>query len=198
MGSVYTKRIAKKCAVILGKAGCKPETVLNLGAGSFAEIRVWRQWFSEACMVVVDPKEIRPEALSILKSWKRSAYVQAAIDDGSSSVASFCVRCSSTVCKKPEEHKRRRKHAEVPTITVDDLAQDWPSPYFIWMDIDGGELRALAGASETLKKTEWMCVELFDWIPGHAGKVFRSLKRNGFRMKYRFQHDGLFCKDERR
>jgi len=170
-----------------------PGTVLNLGTGSFPEINMWKLYFPDAYMMAVDPKKIRPEAVPILKSWKRSAYVQAALGDGTSSFVSFCVRCRSTACKRQEEHKRR-KHAKVPSVTVDALAKDLPPPHFVWMDIDGAELDALAGATETLKKTEWVCAELVDWIPGHAGRVRRFLNNHGFHMKIRFLHDGLFCK----
>ena len=194
MGSVYTKRTAKKCAIFMDRAGCRPRTILNLGAGSFAEIHMWKFYFPDARLLAVDPKEARPESARIIGSWKDSQYVRAALGDGSSSFVAFCVRCRSTVCKTPEKHKRRRKHIEVPSITLDALSDGSPSPFFVWMDIDGAELQALAGGTKTLEKTEWLCVELVDWIPGHANRIRKFLENVGFRMKHRFEHDGLFRK----
>jgi FkbM family methyltransferase len=54
-----------------------------------------------------------------------------------------------------------RPHRKVPMTTLDDfLAQrDLPEPYLLKIDIDGHELAAIAGASETLKKCTVVIVE---------------------------------------
>jgi FkbM family methyltransferase len=54
-----------------------------------------------------------------------------------------------------------KSHRTVPMTTLDDFLKDrdLPEPYFLKIDIDGHELAAIAGATETLKKCAAVMVE---------------------------------------
>ncbi len=64
----------------------------------------------------------------------------------------------SHVASEPREGKVQRT---VPMTTLDDFLRDreLPEPYLLKIDIDGHELAAIAGATETLKKCAIVIVE---------------------------------------
>jgi hypothetical protein len=66
------------------------------------------------------------------------------------------------------------------------------------MDVDGGELKALQGAESTLNRTSWLCVELVEWVPGHAERVHRFLHNRRFYVKGMPGHDGIYQRKRRR
>lgn len=59
------------------------------------------------------------------------------------------------------EHLDGKVHRTVPMTTLDDFLRDreLPEPYFLKIDIDGHELAAIAGATETLEKCAVVMVE---------------------------------------
>jgi FkbM family methyltransferase len=75
---------------------------------------------------------------------------------------------------------------EVETVTADSIYEIY-GPFdkiAIWADIEGSELNMLRGASEVLKKTDWITVELHthpkteSWCNSHD--VYAFLKNLGF------------------
>jgi FkbM family methyltransferase len=68
----------------------------------------------------------------------------------------------ANICDNPTPDKQTR---EVQTLTLDAItsARDLPRPYFLKIDVDGAELRILAGAKETLKYTGFVNIEAQHW-----------------------------------
>jgi len=75
----------------------------------------------------------------------------------------------------------------IKTVTLDSLDQEY-GPFnevAIWADIEGSELRMLYGATEVLKKTNWINIELHtapktdEWARSHD--VFTFLTNLGFK-----------------
>ena len=90
----------------------------------------------------------------------------------------------------PEEKKVKRR-----TSTLDDIVwlMDLPKPDMIKMDIQGAELAALKGATETLKTVNHLILELqhkdYNFGAPKAQEVIDYLKTIGFEMV----GDGMFC-----
>lgn len=90
----------------------------------------------------------------------------------------------------PEEKKVRRK-----TETLDNVVwqMNLPKPDMIKMDIQGAELAALKGATETLKTVDHLILELqhkdYNFGAPKAQEVIDYLKTIGFEMV----GDGMFC-----
>lgn len=90
----------------------------------------------------------------------------------------------------PEEKKVKRR-----TSTLDDIVwrMDLPKPDMIKMDIQGAELAALKGATETLKTVKHLILELqhkdYNFGAPKAQEVIDYLKTIGFEMV----GDGMFC-----
>ena len=90
----------------------------------------------------------------------------------------------------PEDSKVKRR-----TATLDSIVKmfNLPSPDMIKMDIQGAELKALKGATETLKTVEHLILELqhkdYNFGAPKSQEVIEYLKEIGFEMV----GDGMFC-----
>jgi FkbM family methyltransferase len=90
----------------------------------------------------------------------------------------------------PEEKKVKRN-----TDTLDNIVRDFnlPAPDMIKMDIQGAELKALKGATETLKSVKHLILELqhldYNFGAPKAQEVIDYLKEIGFDMV----GDKMFC-----
>jgi len=182
----YTRKVAMHCGWMMFRKGFKPQSIINAGVGCPHEFSIWRWLFPEIPVMAVDVRLVHPRY-----RWDKLKYVQAALDNKSSS-AMYCAVCGSLSCKAQSEHESAGAWREVQAHTMDELASDLPVPHFMWMDIEGGEIRALQGAVKTLQNTGWLCIELVKWIPNYRRNVLRLLKRQGFVLEVLFSKDGLF------
>lgn len=181
----YTRRTANFCVSYMQQNGFTPQSIFNIGVSSGPECLVWSKLYPNIPIIGVDPK--------VPRDWVDFPYIQAVAVDSTSESAQFCFSCYSLICLHPVEHKNRKKWREVPTIRIDDISTELlPSPHLMWMDIEGGEIFALQGAERTLEHTAWICIETFDWIPGHANNVDKWLRSRGFDIKHRFDIDTLY------
>ena len=93
----------------------------------------------------------------------------------------------------PEENKVKRR-----TSTLDDIVKRFnlPKPDMIKMDIQGAELKALKGATETLKTVDHLILELqhkdYNFGAPKSDEVIEYLKTVGFEMVGK----GMFCGSE--
>jgi len=195
-GMDYTRDVAFWCSWDMYRFGFKPASIISAGVGSAPEMYIWRWLFPNIPILAVDPKPLM--AKFTRGDWSQLTFVQSAVGDGNSSSAYLCRDCVSLVCKDQSSHQSRGRWSETPVSTLDKLAEKFPSPYFVWMDIEGYELRALRGASAMLSKTDWLCVELTNWVPRHKKKVTAFLESSGFVLRRKFDHDGLFSKPIKR
>ena len=189
LGGVYTQKVAMHLAWLMHRHGFKPASILNMGVGSGHELGIWKWLFPSAMILAVDPK---PLYSCHRRRDGKLKFVQAVVDDGSSSDSIFCRICCSLQCKDQAHHEAAKVWQSVKAVTIDELSKELEPPYLMWMDIDGSEVRALQGATQTLKKTGWLCIELVNWIPRHRRNILNVLKRHGFVLEVLFKNDGLF------
>ena len=93
----------------------------------------------------------------------------------------------------PEKNKIKRR-----TATLDDIVKmfNLPKPDMIKMDIQGAELKALKGATETLESVEHLILELqhkdYNFGAPKSDEVIEYLKEIGFELV----GNGMFCGSE--
>ena len=167
------------------QSGFTPRSMLIVGVGVAPEFRVWNQVYSDVPKVAIDAK-------ANLRGIQ-FPYIQAVATDCTEPFIQFCWKCKSPACLRPELHKEKGKWQAVPTVRIDEIPRELlPPPTFIWMDIEGSEIPALRGAERTLEQTAYICIELVDWVSGHASRVDRWLQSRGFEVRQQFVHDALY------
>ena len=112
-------------------------------------------------------------------------HYSAVAGDGSKLKTLFCLICRSVHCRFPENHFDAKigdfqAWMLKETVSLDQMAVGQMPPYFIWMDIEGGEMEALHGATEALQQAHFVNVEEFEWNPGHIKDIEAFMKGAGY------------------
>ena len=175
MTRIATQHAAMISGLLMWREGFYPRTIINVGLSSCPEVLIWRWLFPKAKVVGIEPRGRRHYV---------DRYVKAVAGDGSASKATFCLQCRSSHCHHPAEHTATR-HVTQPVVTIDAVASKEQPPFFIWMDIEGGEFEALNGSQEALRHSPWINIEVCDWLPGHAEKVDHWLTEHGYAVQWR-------------
>lgn len=155
-------------AFFMRRCGYAPKSIINVGVGSCPELEIWNWLFPGISILGIDPRRRQ-------RQWTHP-YIQAAASE-SSGLINFCWTCRSTNCTK-------HKLEELKSVAIDDVAKNLPKPYFIWMDIEGGEMLALKGARNTLRMTEFINIEVQDAIPGYGQLLHDYLLSIKYRLHW--------------
>lgn len=195
VGSVRTREVAMYSLWTMHDHRFKPASILNIGVGSAPELSIWKWILPTIPILAVDPRKLYPR---LRRRHRRLQYVQAVVGEQSSSPTVFCQMCRSVQCKSQASHEAAGHWESVEGFAIDELVVrfDMKPPHFIWMDIDGSEVEALRGATNTLKDTPWLLVELVNWIPRHIRNILKILRQRGFVLEVLFSHDGLFRNEQ--
>lgn len=179
MSKEGTRIAAVMCCYFMHRNNYHPKTIVNVGIGSAPELHVWRWLLPDAALLGIDPRGP--------SRWPQETYVKAGAGDGSRATLDYCRTCRSTACAIPE-HQRRFVS---PMVTIDAVAKQYKPPYFLWLDCEGGELAALQGASQTLKNTHWLNLEIrkFAWDPEYPARLEQWLDEAGFVLHMRQQQN---------
>lgn len=175
---------ALTCCWFMRQDGYTPKTLLNVGVGKTSpELDIWLWLLPETRLLGIDP---RWSPRGYWTKLKRVPQVTVAVGDGSRSGATYCGHCRSITC---HDQSHADKFSQVTVTTLDRVVEEHACepPFFIWMDIDGSEYEALAGATETLKQTGWLNVEFSDTRrgPEQCHNIRELLTSQGFRHHYK-------------
>lgn len=112
--------------------------------------------------------------------------------------------CSSSLLA-PKEHLKYASHVsfkeviEVPTLTLDEWAQEYKVKRidFMWLDMQGTELNALKAGTNILKTTKVIYTEV-ELVEAYEGQYLYSdvkkwLEGQGFELVARDFHDRMWC-----
>lgn len=193
MGSKRTRLAARFALKVMEDHGYKFNTIINVGVGSCPEARIWEQLHQERGV-----KIIGVDARGRHNRWPYE-YIHAAVGDGTKDFLEYCCGCRSCNCLEGEAHANRI--ARVKSITIDDISANYPAPYFLWMDIEGGEREALLGAKKTLENTKFLCLEVSElWRNGDTKPLVNLLDKLGYvscgKVDYPDIEDELFVRKQ--
>jgi FkbM family methyltransferase len=169
------------------KLGFRPRTVIDVGV-AFATETLYHE-FCESEILLIEPvAEFEPFLKSICARYK-AHYVLAAAGEARSSatlnVHTDQLDCSSLL-KETDGAVVDGTPREVPVVTIDELCSErnLQGPYLIKIDVQGAELKVLAGTTKTLEQTEVVILEasLFRLLV-HSPQLFdimAYMKQRGF------------------
>jgi FkbM family methyltransferase len=157
-------RVSMQGALLqLAQLGFRPRTVIDVGVatGTADLYRV----FPDAEMLLIEPQlEFEPNLKKICSEYK-GQYVLAAAG-AKPGKATLNVHLdqldSSSLLKEVEGPAVDGIPREIQVVTIDQVCaeRNLKGPYLLKLDVQGAELRALAGALETLKETEAIHLEV--------------------------------------
>jgi FkbM family methyltransferase len=149
----------------LRERGFRPATVIDVGAAD-GTFELYETFPAARHVLIEAMTEFEPALRSIVASFG-AEYVLAAADatEGTVRVPLLDDRHATSLFRSASGPYR-----EVPTLTLDGLASRLrlEAPYLLKVDVQGAELRVLAGAPEVLKGTEALILETA-FFPFNAG-----------------------------
>lgn len=145
--------------------GLEVGTVVDVGvAGGTPELYAP---FPRAQLLLVEPlAEWEPTLRSLVAGRGRYVVAAAGPEPGEREMRVHRVPQLSSL--RGEHNVGLTTPRTVRVVTLDEAVDGMPGPYLVKVDVEGGELDALAGASRTLERTELVIAEasLFELIPG--------------------------------
>ena len=174
---------------ILKRSGIRPRTVVDVGVGRGTPQLY--EAFPEAFHILVEPlKEHEPRLRRILRRYKGEYFLTAvgsnnrkatlSVEPAKNQMSSFYERTATTATADPTEKR------EVPIITLDMLAErhNLRPPYGLKIDTEGFELEVIKGATDFLRKTQFVVAEVSvteRFVGSYSFPEFtETMTRNGF------------------
>jgi FkbM family methyltransferase len=172
-GGFYMSRMRSDMEDVMShlkKQGVYPKTVFDIGVADGTPDLY--QAFSDSHFVLIEPlKEFERDMVSISSQYQMEYVVAAASDEAGS--MTFNVHpdlCGSSMLQETEGAHVDGEARTVPTVRLDTLAKErsLEAPYLIKVDVQGGELKVLAGATGILAQTDAVILEvsLFGFFVG--------------------------------
>jgi FkbM family methyltransferase len=170
----------------LSTLGFHPHTVIDVGVAS--ETPDLYEAFPEARILLIEPlAEFEPFLQRICDRYKAEYILSAAGEaPGTATLNVHPDRYGSSFLKEVEGPSVDGVPRQVPVITIDQACAErsFQGPYLIKADVQGAELRVLAGARRTLQETEAVTLEvtLFGTMIGgpQLYDVVSQMKAYGF------------------
>ncbi len=188
----------------LSGLGFKPATVIDVGVAT-QTLELYEE-FRDARLLLIEPlAEFEPFLRKTCASY-RAQYVLAAAGEapGTATINVHPDKDGSSLLKEVEGASVDGVPREVPVVTLDQVCAEkgLAGPYLIKVDVQGAELRVLAGAERTLRETEAVILEvtLFGTMIGgpQVYDVAARMKQYGFVAYDMWGHnyrpfDGALC-----
>jgi FkbM family methyltransferase len=170
----------------LKRLGFAPATVIDVGVAT--QTTELYQEFPGVLLLLIEPLIEFEPFLQKIASVYNAEYVLAAAGEksGTAILNVHPDKVGSSLLREVEGESVDGAPREVPTVTLDDLCAErgLHSPYLLKADVQGAELRVLAGASRTLRETEVVILEttLFGTMVGgpQVWDVMAWMKQVGF------------------
>jgi FkbM family methyltransferase len=146
------------------KLGWRPQTVIDVGAAAGDFTRECHKIFPDARYLLVEPLQERQALLEATTAQvPNSAYalVAAGAADGFTTLHVHNDLYGSSIYREAEGALLDGLERRVPVRSLDDLCREsgLPGPYLLKLDVQGGELDALSGASGILAQTDYVILE---------------------------------------
>ena len=198
-GSV--RRTPEAVLAHVARLGFAPATVIDVGvAWGTPELY---QAFPRARFLLVEPLSEYGAAIAAITARYDAEHVLAAAgrEPGTTTINVHRSPTLSSTLGHWRGHDDGGRPREVPVVRVDDLVadRDLTGPFLVKVDVEGGELAVLDGASEVLRSSELVLLEvnLFEFLPGQPqlADVVAYMREHGF-VAYDFYAGHLRPLDE--
>ncbi len=164
-GGFYLSRMRSSMDEVLDQLkllGIAPKTIFDVGVANGTEDMY--QAFPNSHFVLIEPLKEFEGDLERIRAQYHVDYVVAAASD-QEGVTTFYVHpdlCGSSLLQETEGKHVDGEARNVPTIRLDHYAEkhDLQPPYLIKIDVQGGELKVLAGAEGLLQDTDAVILEV--------------------------------------
>ncbi len=145
------------------RLGFEPRTVIDVGIAYGTHVLY--DAYPKAAYLLVEPlEEFKPCLDRIAQQYENVQYVIAAAGSqaGSRVINVHPDLSGSSFLLECEESNVNGKPRTVPTVILDEICRKkgLKGPYLIKIDVQGAELDVLAGATETLKDTDYVILEV--------------------------------------
>jgi FkbM family methyltransferase len=167
--------------------GLQVRVALDGGAADGNWARQFKQIFPQAQVICVEPREDAQAGLAQLASEISGIHIAKTLLGEAPGVVEFFEHADQSSMLPGSTRGAFGKTVRAPVDTIDALVArlGLPSPDFIKLDLQGAELKALAGAREALKTANAVQLEvgLFAFQKGSPliGDVMEFMKERGFR-----------------
>jgi FkbM family methyltransferase len=170
----------------ISRLGFKPQTVIDVGV-AYQTSELYEA-FRDANILLIEPLvEFEPFLRKICASYNAQYILAAAGETPGAAVLNVRPdKIASSLLSEVEGSAVRSSPRTVPVITIDEvcLERNLRGPFLIKVDVQGAEIRVLAGAKRILQETEAVILEvsLFGfWVGGpQFYDVIAYLKESGF------------------
>jgi FkbM family methyltransferase len=155
--------------------GLSPATVIDIGAAD-GTMELY-ETFPDAHHILVEPLvEFKPDLERLKRRFRRLDYLiaAAASRSGQTELHVHADLHGSSLHLEHEGAEVDGSPRTVPAVTVDEICAHVAAPCLLKVDVQGGELDALAGAERTLSRTDYVVLEasLFQFF--REGPQFRD------------------------
>lgn len=181
------RRDLKDSYLLLHDLGIHPATIIDVGAASGTPELM--EAFDSAAVVMVEPLQEFQRDLSSISSLRKSVVIYAAAGSHTGSTTFFVhadsLEGSSTLQEAMGEFADGESRT-VPLVRLDEAfdRNEFPGPYFLKIDVQGGELEVMAGATGLLNETLVVALEvsLFSFMKNgpQFTEVVRVMDAYGF------------------
>lgn len=156
----------RRLSWMLGQLQFKPVAIVDVGASDGRWTRPALQFFPEARFLLIEPLSDHQTALATLQTQQPGVeFVQRLVGRAHGTATLMSNGFQSSVLPKLDGQSFGRP-IEVAMSTLDEIIaeREFPAPDFIKLDIEGGELDALHGATQALASAQIVELE-FSLIP---------------------------------
>jgi FkbM family methyltransferase len=158
------------------RLGVRPQTVIDVGAADGTQDLY--DTFPDAKHVLFEAmEEFRPalEVLAQQRSGLEFHIAAASREEGQSVLNVHADRYGSSLYLESEGAQVDGVPRTIPTVRIDKICIDCRPPFLIKLDVQGGELDALAGAEGILPMTECILLEAVFFPFFKGGPLFRDV-----------------------
>jgi FkbM family methyltransferase len=174
---------------LLVRMGFAPKHILDVGANRGLWTREALKFFPEARYTLVEPQDqLKAHLQDLLASGAKIQWINAGASDRAGTLVLTIAANdgSSTFLMTPEEARAGGLgQTAVPVKTLNEItAAEGSLPEMVKIDAEGMDLRALAGASELLGKTDVFLVEAMvcAGYENSAARVIEFMAGEGYRL----------------